>query len=122
MRFVEPKSGDLRLRVFVKRLKDDAALDAAGKVDESEPANWETHFECWSEFAPVGSAEFFGGREVQAGVTGQFHLRACSETRAITSDMRVYAKNDSRVWNVAGKPFDPNGRRAWVYFNATETD
>lgn len=114
------QAGDIDFRIYVQRIKASATADAAGHVDETDDGNWETYFECWSKFIPLGSREFFGARQVQGDVTGQFKVRRCTETLGVNTRMRVKAKHESRKFNIAGPPFDPDGRRTELRFNATE--
>ena len=113
MAWKRPGAGDIRQRITIEKLDESATPDAAGHVD-----SWVTHFRCWSRLVPVGSREFFGANQVQANVTHQVTVRACTETRAVTAAMRF--TYGGSTYNLSGPPFDPDGRRAWLVFNAIQ--
>lgn len=110
------KAGKLHNRVEVQRLV--GTVNAAGQLDETTAANWQTFCLRWCELVTRGSREFFRGVEVAADITHQVTMRADPESKAFTPKQRL--KLGSRVLSIASPPLDVDEGAEMVRFQAIE--
>lgn len=90
-------SGERQRRITIERLKTDATQDAAGEVNVTLDANWETYIEHrWARILPRTAREFWHIDQVDADVTHLLKVLWDSQTKTITSAMR--AKLGGRVF------------------------
>lgn len=108
----------LNRRMSFQRLLSSATKDAAGHVDESLSASWETYTRVSAAIVAKGSREFFGANQVRADVTHQITVRWSRTADAIEADMRVV--DGDKTYNLSGPPFDPDGNRRQLKLNAIE--
>lgn len=110
------KAGKLHNRVEVQRLV--GTVNAAGQLDETTAANWQTFCLRWCELVTRGSREFFRGVEVAADITHQVTMRADPESKAFTPKQRL--RLGSRVLSIASPPLDVDEGGEMVRFQAIE--
>lgn len=102
------EAGTLREVVTVQKLVDSPTTDATGRIDKSDPSNWETYITRYAEVAERSSREFYFAQQTNQALTELITLRADSETRLITSEMRVSWR--SRTLNIDGPPIEMERR------------
>lgn len=112
-------AGKKRYRIIVERLKTDAeglTRQASGKPDKSDADNWTTHVTRWAEIEEPGGGETQQEGQVRSEVTHLVWMDWDSETRTITSEMRVNWSDagTTRILDIAranGKSQHKGGRR-----------
>lgn len=108
----------LSRRIVVQRIASDAAIDAAGQIDESDNSIWETYTPAWAAIVAKASREFWGADQVQADITHQLTLRWTAKNDAIEPTMRII--DGAKIYNLTSAPFDPDGKRRTLKLNAVE--
>ena len=112
-------AGPKRYRITIQRLKTDAesvARAASGQIDLDDPANWTTHCPRWAEILPAGGREFDQAGQVRAELTHLVAISFDSETRKITSQMRLQwtdgeAERLFDITRILGMTRNPGGTR-----------
>lgn len=108
-----PPAGQRRTRVTIEQ--PTVAPDAAGQL----VATWTTYCSRWARVAAAGGDESFERRQLQAETQWVINLPNDSQTRAITTAMRVTW--GGRVVNIA-RVYDPDGRRVEIEIQGTNPE
>lgn len=111
-------AGSYNRRIKVQRLKSSVTVDAAGHINETTEANWETHCDCWARIEYRGGRESLTGDQLTANDTAMVFVRSYEKTRAITVDMRFTMQG--RIFSISQPPVDVGERRVEVRFPAVE--
>lgn len=111
-------AGKYRTRVQIRRLKSSLTPDAAGQINETTAANWETYIKRWAEIITKGSREFLVGDQQNAQITHLVRVRSDSDTRAALTGMRL--EFDGRILSIAEPPRDRDEQRIEVEFACVE--
>ncbi len=90
---------------------------AANNLNEQVPAYTELYCKRWAYVVPSSAREFVQAQQVEGLVSMIMRVRSDSQTRAITSDMRI--EIGSRVVNIGGV-YDETEARQEVVLWCTE--
>jgi len=115
---LENGAGQFNQLVTVQQLKSTITEDAAGHIDETDTANWETYCERWAKLITRGSREFLVGDQQAATANPSVRMRSDSKTREITTAMRLLVKG--RVCSISEPPQDVGEEREFVEFGYVE--
>ncbi len=115
---INTAAGQFNRRITVQRLKANATINAAGHVDETDAANWETHCSLWASFRFGIGREVMTGEQVTSAFETTVFVRSSDASRAITQGMRI--KYGTRTLSVSAVPFDLDEARKVVQLQAIE--
>lgn len=73
----------------IQQVKSDAAADRTGKINLSDPLNWETYIDRMVEFEALTGKELLYGGQTASNLSHRITLRDDPETRLITAAHRV---------------------------------
>lgn len=109
-------AGQRNIRVVIERLKANATVNASGHVDESSDANWEEWISRWAKVAYAKGSERLVGDQQTAAQVAEVEIPSDSETRNITTAMRIRLKESGVIFSISEPPVDIDGRRETVRF------
>lgn len=111
-------AGSYPILASAQRLKSTLAVDAAGHINQTTEANWETQFKRWIRVDYRDSTETIVGDGAQSQRQIKVALRYDSESATMTPGMRWLA--GTRVMSVVGLPADFDGLRRELVMTCQE--
>lgn len=116
---MKPQSaGVRRVLITIQRIKSSVSIGLSGHVDETDDANWETYWTCWSAWDTRPGTEALVGDQNQASRAVVVEVPYSSVANRIDTKMRV--KKGSAVYSISEPPINVDQMNRTVRFSVRQ--